>query len=157
MPSHSRYSGPNVAKVCFHSPHAPSPSPSGSTENLFFRNANAFRCSNVHYDLLTCFVDYYYYIGTFQTIYSRIIFRIKTHRIRMSHTCRPYISHKLQLLAFLPASRYAKDPIFNIVLTKRSTHDLSDWGDARPAMKTVVWRATGFSTTPDLRRGDNMV
>jgi len=64
-------------------------------------------------------------IGTFQAIYSRIIFRIKTHRIRMSHNRRPYIPSKLQLLAFLPASRYAKDPIFNIVLTKPSAHDPS--------------------------------
>ena len=88
----------------------------------------------MHYDLLTCFVDYII-IGTFQAIYFRIIFRIKTHRIRMSHTRRPYISYKPQLPAFLPASRYAKDPIFNIVLAKRSAHDPSDRGDARPAMK----------------------
>jgi len=72
----------------------------------------------------------------------------------MSRTRRPYIPYKPQPTAFLPANRFAMDPIFNIVLTKHSAHDPSDRGNTRPAMKTVVWYATGISTTPDLRRGE---
>jgi len=74
---------------------------------------------------------------------------------RSSYNYRP--NHNPSV--FLPATRYAKDPIFNIVLTKCSPPTIVSTGEipARPrspAMKTgCMTRDRGVKKYPDLRRG----
>lgn len=67
-------------------------------------------------DLLTCL-----FIRMSPVIYSRIIPRIKTHRAPMPFT--------RSSLRFPATTRYAKDPVFNIVLLNRSPSTILSTGE----------------------------
>jgi len=114
------YSSPNVAKVCFHSSHASSSPSSGSSAY-----ANAFRCSNVHDDLLTCF----FIRGVPGYLFSH---NPQDQNTPHTHVVHPQFSHLLtkpQPSVSLSATRYAKDPVFNIVLPKRSPSTILSTGE----------------------------
>jgi hypothetical protein len=90
-------------------------------------------------------------------IYFRLIFRIKTPRIRMLLNYTPRISPATHFV-FLPAARYANDPIFNIVFANRSPSFLpGEVPGQRKSLTTktgYMTRGRGVKVSPDSRRGE---
>ena len=86
--------------------------------------ANAFRCSNVHDDLLTCFIIR----GVPGYLFSH---NPQDQNTPHTHVVHPQFSHLLtkpQPSVFPSAARYAKDPVFNIVLPERSPSTILSTG-----------------------------
>jgi len=113
---HSFHSNSKRCKGVFHSSWASSTRSAGSSPH-----ANTFRCSDVQGGLLTTFSS-----GMFPAIDFRIVLRIKTHRMRMSLAHSP---HRIATFLVPCLSRYAKNPVFNIVSTEPSPSTILSTGE----------------------------
>ena len=132
---------PNVAKVCFHSSYALSSSSSDSCTH-----ANAFRTAIVRDDLLTCF--FFYQGSSWPFIFPHNLQDQNTpqYAFRSPTTfTSPHLT--ATRLIFLSVACYAKDPLFNIILTNLSMHNPLDLAISdRPVLLTTK---TGYNVTRD--------
>lgn len=146
---YSCHSSPNVAKVCYHSSYTPI--------TLLFRFFCIRGCSNAHNDLLTCF---------FIRDVPSHLFPRNLQDQNTAYACRsPAVLAPPDKIAtlpiFSPSARYAKDPVFNIVLssptTILSTGELPDQLMSLPTKTCCMARDRDVKKSPDLRGGENMI